>query len=594
MDYNRFFDNSGLDHIGLNILSYLDPSSLAQCHLVAKSWSNLIIDNKFLWIAKLDSFKRKTIQSEKRPRVDRNIKRWKFWQPLIQTFKNDEKNRAHYLKQLYFFLEEGFPFKEDLANFRNAYEPFTDDDIVNETYWALDQNVQGHGEELFNIILPNLPWAQDLSEACYQSAVKGLPYLLEVLLAKAAAEGVDVFSKIKSQPEKSTFFQKVLLDPKAKGQTLEVLKIILQRMHWRDELITADSIPSEREWGFQSRVKSIGSLCNLVLPRYKKRFYKDGILSERSVRSHDDDSSLRQVKNLTSLHLSCCGGTGNRRYKDRFWECFPDEDLKQAKTVALILEQTAIDVNAQDNVGRTALHYAVQFYDTAMVSLLLSHPNIAIDIEDAHGHTPFAYACAYGKLSIVKLLYEIDQKLATKVNEKDDNMTPLHYALFWKTSNYDALEFLLSLPGINVNAKTRKYGHTPLHLACNMTYRKDYSLAKLLLLEAEGIDINARGADGVTTPLDIAKMTLTNLKTFQKDSELEATKALEDKFTTFLRDRGAESNPISPAALVYETRDGGFKIQYGQEVMDDDTDEEMVEQEVMDDDNDEEMVELDF
>ena len=94
-------------------------------------------------------------------------------------------------------------------------------------------------------------------------------------------------------------------------------------------------------------------------------------------------------------------------------------------------------------------------------------------------------------------------------------MTPLHYSLFWKTPNVETLQFILSLPNIDVNAKTGKYGHTPLHLACNMTYCKDYSLANHLV-EVPEVDINARGIDGITTPLDIAKTTFENLKAFPR------------------------------------------------------------------------------
>ena len=69
-------------------------------------------------------------------------------------------------------------------------------------------------------------------------------------------------------------------------------------------------------------------------------------------------------------------------------------------------------------------------------------------------------------------------------------------------------------------------------------------------------------------------MTFSNLKykTFEKTNvNLQATKELEDEFTTFLRDLGAQSNPVQPAAFVREYGNGECEISGRQN----DTDEEV-------------------
>ena len=271
MDLHSLVANRGLDHIGLNIFSYLDPSSLAQCRLVAKPWSNLITNSQIWSTAicdKFDFFQSKTVKSEKRPRVERNIKRWKFWEPLIQTFRNDNANG---LGQLYVFFNEGFPFKDDVTNFRNAYEPFTEEDIFDEVFEALEQNIQRHGEDLFNKIFPILylkDLKKDFAGTCYEAAIKGLPTLLDTLLTKAADEGIDVFAKIKTQ--EGTFLQHMLKNYNVKGQTVEVCKILLQHMPGRDEVFTIESDPCVRDdWLIREEMKSFGSLSNRVLPRYR-------------------------------------------------------------------------------------------------------------------------------------------------------------------------------------------------------------------------------------------------------------------------------------------------------------------------------------
>ena len=68
---------------------------------------------------------------------------------------------------------------------------------------------------------------------------------------------------------------------------------------------------------------------------------------------------------VSTLHLACCANRSKvddrlsdfqkrekvqELKKERFWECFASEDSTRAKIVTMILEQTAIDVNAIDDI----------------------------------------------------------------------------------------------------------------------------------------------------------------------------------------------------------------------------------------------------
>ena len=43
------FQNPGLDHIAIQIHSYLDYQSLDNCQLVTKAWNHFLQENKAIW-----------------------------------------------------------------------------------------------------------------------------------------------------------------------------------------------------------------------------------------------------------------------------------------------------------------------------------------------------------------------------------------------------------------------------------------------------------------------------------------------------------------------------------------------------------------
>ena len=88
------------------------------------------------------------------------------------------------------------------------------------------------------------------------------------------------------------------------------------------------------------------------------------------------------------------------------------EAVKDAKEplVSLLLQQPGIQVNAKDNGGQTALHYAAFCSGTKgrkVIRLLLNFPSIDTMIRDCGGDTPLMIATKYKSfcLSFIETRY---------------------------------------------------------------------------------------------------------------------------------------------------------------------------------------------
>jgi ankyrin repeat protein len=134
------------------------------------------------------------------------------------------------------------------------------------------------------------------------------------------------------------------------------------------------------------------------------------------------------------------------------------------------------DINAQDNIGDTPIHVALERLKTRsdanimVLTYLLTQKGISVNLKGQFGHTLLHRACKHINnlpLDVFKALIETH---GADVNVQDiDKNTPLHCALYRFTPRDDgdvtALTYLLSQKGVNVNIKG-KYGYTLLHLAC--------------------------------------------------------------------------------------------------------------------------------
>ena len=74
----------------------------------------------------------------------------------------------------------------------------------------------------------------------------------------------------------------------------------------------------------------------------------------------------------------------------------------------ILKDDANIDVNAQNAIGLTALHYAVRGRHTRVVETLLRHRAINVNLTDARRQTPLHYAISKGDMETVDMLLEHD------------------------------------------------------------------------------------------------------------------------------------------------------------------------------------------
>ncbi|MDA0204696.1 MAG: ankyrin repeat domain-containing protein [Acidobacteria bacterium] len=194
------------------------------------------------------------------------------------------------------------------------------------------------------------------------------------------------------------------------------------------------------------------------------------------------------------------------------------------RQAVLSLLETQADVNAPQNDGATALHWAAYLEDAETTALLI-RAGARVDVANAYGITPVALAASNGNAAILHQLLEAkaDPELAVRSGE-----TPLMLAA--RAGKVDAVNVLLEA-GADINATETWNGQTPLMWAAaaghgpvvrtlidhqaDITIRSGSGADALLFaarygdigsvraLLAAGADVNGKRPDGAT-PLLVA------------------------------------------------------------------------------------------
>jgi len=145
--------------------------------------------------------------------------------------------------------------------------------------------------------------------------------------------------------------------------------------------------------------------------------------------------------------------------------------------------------SAGDNYvgGVTPLHIAATVGAEEVVMELIQHPGVDIDAQDELGLTALWDAASWGYSEIVNML----AKAGADINMPAmDGSTPVHAAASYGYSH--TIEILAEL-GADLNAKGGPDQDTPLIVAAYYGYR---DVVKYLL--GQGVDVNARDALGKT------------------------------------------------------------------------------------------------
>jgi ankyrin repeat protein len=134
------------------------------------------------------------------------------------------------------------------------------------------------------------------------------------------------------------------------------------------------------------------------------------------------------------------------------------------------------DLNAKDDQGLTALHYAASFGSVELTRTLIEHGAAELAFhETPEGENSLAVACERGHVEIVKLLIDAGGmalvfKTARGVGEGDDEVqldgcTCLHIACQY--GHLAVVKTLIQAGGEALLRKTRSDGTSCLHIACH-------------------------------------------------------------------------------------------------------------------------------
>ncbi|KAM9096170.1 ankyrin repeat and death domain-containing protein 1B [Sarcophilus harrisii] len=151
------------------------------------------------------------------------------------------------------------------------------------------------------------------------------------------------------------------------------------------------------------------------------------------------------------------------------------------------LIEEKVNINAMNNMKRTALHFAVGGNHLSAVDFLLKH-KARVDIADKHGLTVLHLAAWSGSLEIMLMLVKAgaDQKA-----KNQDGMTILHFAAL--NNNVKIVEYLIQDLHLKDLNQQDEEGNTALHLAAKHGHT---NVVEMLLTQCQ--EINEPNEDGET------------------------------------------------------------------------------------------------
>lgn len=211
---------------------------------------------------------------------------------------------------------------------------------------------------------------------------------------------------------------------------------------------------------------------------------------ETLLRHHQVDVSARDNRGATALHLAASEGktsTVGVMLEKRY--CKVNANISNGRTalhmaafeehvatVQALLQSPRIYINGTDKRGRTAPHAAATEGISSVDVELLNDIDTVRNAQDDILRTPLHYAVVSGNIETVRHLLQA----AAKINVRDSSeRAPLHYAV--ESDHLVDITLLLLENGADVNARGEQ-NESPLHIAARAGAKKQ---VRLLLSKAD-------------------------------------------------------------------------------------------------------------
>ena len=169
--------------------------------------------------------------------------------------------------------------------------------------------------------------------------------------------------------------------------------------------------------------------------------------------------------------------------------------------VKKLLEDNHVDVNVKNKTNNTAIHLASHLKDIPMdLFKIILEKSDDINAQDNNGWTALHYAIS-GKSEITTkaLLARSDVKVGIKNKDHETAVTPLHLASCWKDIPFDLFKTIQN-KSTDINSQNTN-GDTALHVA----FYKKSKEAVTALLEDDRVDVNVKNNEN-HTPLHFASL----------------------------------------------------------------------------------------
>jgi len=137
-------------------------------------------------------------------------------------------------------------------------------------------------------------------------------------------------------------------------------------------------------------------------------------------------------------------------------------ELQNSELVKQICKSQGVKINKQNNLGKSALHYAAGSNKTEVAIILLEH-EASVLVEDKEGYTPVHTACKYGREEVLQLMIkERSEVHVAKGKVTHDGKTPLLVAKCAVNYSLHNIQTLIDI-GSELSAVDR-YKNSILHL----------------------------------------------------------------------------------------------------------------------------------